>query len=153
MKKVLQRLVAVPMTLDLLQVCREGVVWVWLFIDLSSVVQSTHIGKEVNGLRKREGEIGKTAKQLVKSWKQLLVSSVEGGGEREGGRRGEREGGRVCGRRTGREEEEEAVMEEEVRERRRETHSLQQPQPQRQFISPSPPPPPPPTPSSTSCES
>lgn len=46
----------------------------------------THIGKEVNGLRKIDGEVGKTAKQLVKSWKQLLadVTSLREKGDREG---------------------------------------------------------------------
>lgn len=48
-------------------------------------MQVTHIGKEVNGLRKIDGEVGKTAKQLVKSWKQLLadVTSLREKGEGE----------------------------------------------------------------------
>ena len=57
----------------------------------------------MNGLRKVEGDIGKMAKQLVKSWKQLL-NEASAQGERErgvgGGReRVEEEGGREEGRR------------------------------------------------------
>ncbi|CAI8032333.1 Elongin-A [Geodia barretti] len=65
-QKILQKLVGVPMTLELLQL--------------------THIGKEVNGLRKAEGDVGRAAKQLVRSWKQLLT---EAGGESEEGEREE----------------------------------------------------------------
>ena len=58
----------------------------------------THIGKEVNGLRKMEGDVGRMAKQLVKTWKQLLVDRGREGGkgegrEREGGRGKEERGG------------------------------------------------------------
>lgn len=39
------------------------------------IIQITHIGKEVNGLRKRDGEVGEKAKTLVRKWKQLLPES------------------------------------------------------------------------------
>ena len=38
-------------------------------------IQVTHIGKEVNGLRKWDGEVGEKAKTLVRKWKQLLPDS------------------------------------------------------------------------------
>ena len=36
------------------------------------LVQTTHIGKEVNGLRKMKGHIGEKARSLVKKWKRLI---------------------------------------------------------------------------------
>ena len=54
-------------------------------------LQLTHIGKEVNGLRKIDGDVGRMAKQLVKTWKLLLV---EGGGEGGRGEEGRGEEGR-----------------------------------------------------------
>lgn len=91
-------------------------------IFISCCNQLTHIGKEVNSLRKRDGDIGKTAKQLVKSWKQLLASGIEDRDrkEREGesvseGNR-ERDGGKT------REKQSYRIMEEEED---RESHLLQ----------------------------
>ena len=57
-----------------------------VIIPCISFPQLTHIGKEVNGLRKAEGDVGRAAKQLVRSWKQLLT---EAGGESEEGEREE----------------------------------------------------------------
>ena len=39
-----------------------------------SLWQETHIGKTVNGLKKRKGVIGSSALNLINSWKQLLVN-------------------------------------------------------------------------------
>lgn len=58
--KILKRLSLIPMTLETLQ--------------------ATGIGKQVNGLRKWEGLVGETARQLVKKWKQL-IPEVGGSGE------------------------------------------------------------------------
>lgn len=63
-------------------------------------LQETHIGKEVNKLRKTDGEVGKTAKLLVRSWKKLLADVTSPREKREGEEEGRQE-------------------EEEVRERRR----------------------------------
>ena len=41
------------------------------------MLQVTHIGKEVNSLRKWDGEVGDKAKALVKKWKQLLPPDSE----------------------------------------------------------------------------
>ena len=42
-------------------------------------IQVTHIGKEVNSLRKWDGEVGEKAKALVRKWKQLLPDSENAG--------------------------------------------------------------------------
>ena len=39
------------------------------------IIQATHVGKEVNSLRKWDGEVGEKAKALVRKWKQLLPDS------------------------------------------------------------------------------
>ena len=41
-------------------------------------IQVTHIGKEVNSLRKWNGEVGEKAKALVRKWKRLLPDSENG---------------------------------------------------------------------------
>ena len=73
--------------------------------------QLTHIGKEVNRLRKMDGDVGRMAKQLVKTWKRLLVDGEGGRGrEEEGGGEGRR------GTREGREGEERGKGKHKVRE-------------------------------------
>lgn len=37
----------------------------------------TGIGKMVNSLRKRDGDVGRRSKELVRQWKQLLPSTTE----------------------------------------------------------------------------
>ena len=83
-----------PSVLDLEKVGTMCVSASIIIIPYLSLPQLTHIGKEVNCLRKVDGDVGKAAKQLVRSWKQLLTeaSGESGEGEREEEGRGGRDG-------------------------------------------------------------